>query len=297
MTTGTGKKLWGWYPTGKVWLPIQVDLNGKLIVDMSGVDLGDLGDVNITAPAANSIIKWDAVAGEWIDIPLWVPAHAASHEDTGADEIDVAGLSGLTADEQDPLMDADDWGIFHDFTNFLTAVTVGGVVTAGVRVCSMTTTAVNNSTATVYVMWPFPVQLFNKDITICFSFYPNVWGTGSFVWFSFGKYVSAADPTDKCIGFRLDDLALKGITHDGANIHVIDLATLLVSAGEYALKMVYTAGVGVEWFVDGVSKGSSADIPNGAVANSAMYFTCKNAAAGFSMVLVTSARWAYKGEW
>ncbi|GAI09502.1 unnamed protein product [marine sediment metagenome] len=24
--------IWGWYPTDKIWVPIQVDANGKLVV-------------------------------------------------------------------------------------------------------------------------------------------------------------------------------------------------------------------------------------------------------------------------
>jgi len=54
---GAGKKLWGYYPTTDVWVPLQVDENGKVVVDMSGVwaaePLGiefviDGGDVAIT---------------------------------------------------------------------------------------------------------------------------------------------------------------------------------------------------------------------------------------------------------
>jgi len=34
---GAGKQAWGWYPTGKIWVPIQVDVNGKTVVDMSAI--------------------------------------------------------------------------------------------------------------------------------------------------------------------------------------------------------------------------------------------------------------------
>jgi len=29
---GAGAKILGWYKTGKIWVPIQVDVNGKLVV-------------------------------------------------------------------------------------------------------------------------------------------------------------------------------------------------------------------------------------------------------------------------
>jgi len=29
---GAGIKIWGWYKAGKIWVPIQVDVNGKLVI-------------------------------------------------------------------------------------------------------------------------------------------------------------------------------------------------------------------------------------------------------------------------
>lgn len=55
--------------------------------------------------------KFQRPPRRWFDIPggTIVPAaHAPSHEDGGTDEIDVTGLSGLLADEQDPLNHAAD---------------------------------------------------------------------------------------------------------------------------------------------------------------------------------------------
>ncbi len=34
---GAGKLLWGYHPATKTWLPLQVDANGKVIVDMSAI--------------------------------------------------------------------------------------------------------------------------------------------------------------------------------------------------------------------------------------------------------------------
>jgi len=32
MKEGSGAKVWGWYKAGKVWVPIQVDVDGKLVI-------------------------------------------------------------------------------------------------------------------------------------------------------------------------------------------------------------------------------------------------------------------------
>jgi len=34
---GAAKQAWGWYPAGKVWVPLQVDVDGKVVVDMSAI--------------------------------------------------------------------------------------------------------------------------------------------------------------------------------------------------------------------------------------------------------------------
>jgi len=97
---GQERLLYGWDATTSEWIKLQVDASGFVKVDLSAVDLGDLGDVNLAGIAANDIIYWNTVAGEWQPIAMWVAAHAASHELGGADEIDVGGLSGQLADDQ-----------------------------------------------------------------------------------------------------------------------------------------------------------------------------------------------------
>lgn len=32
---GAGAKIWGWYKAGKIWVPIQVDDEGKLVITAS----------------------------------------------------------------------------------------------------------------------------------------------------------------------------------------------------------------------------------------------------------------------
>jgi len=78
--------------------------NGTNWIDSTGAaasDLGDVADVNIPAPANNDLIVYDGVAGEWIALSIGDLAdHHARHENGGADEISVAHLSGLLADDQ-----------------------------------------------------------------------------------------------------------------------------------------------------------------------------------------------------
>jgi len=63
---GAGKLLWGYYPATKAWIPLQVDENGKVIVDMSAINLDDLGDVNAPAPGDGDALVWDDATGRWI---------------------------------------------------------------------------------------------------------------------------------------------------------------------------------------------------------------------------------------
>lgn len=62
---GAGKLLWGWDSTNEVWIPIEVDANGYLKVDLSSVNLDDLADLDVAAPGDNHLIYWDDAAGKW----------------------------------------------------------------------------------------------------------------------------------------------------------------------------------------------------------------------------------------
>lgn len=65
---GAGKKLWGYYPTDGVWLPLQVNADGKVVADMSAINLNDLGDVNAPAPADGEVLQRDAATSKWVAV-------------------------------------------------------------------------------------------------------------------------------------------------------------------------------------------------------------------------------------
>ena len=88
---GAGKKLWGWYPTTKVWVPLQVDVNGKVVVDASAIYLNDLGDTNVPTPADDDVLYWNNAASKWQSKANWVAAHKDSHDpEDGSDPLDTA---------------------------------------------------------------------------------------------------------------------------------------------------------------------------------------------------------------
>lgn len=62
---GAGAKIWGWYKAGKKWVEIQVDNEGRVIVDMSAISPGDIGDIDLTGIADGDVLYWDAATSLW----------------------------------------------------------------------------------------------------------------------------------------------------------------------------------------------------------------------------------------
>ena len=82
--------------------------------------------------------------------------------------------------------------------------------------------------------------------------------------------LSAADPAIKSVGWRLDGFALKGIVHNGTSLTVVDLSTTLTGGVVYSLFLKFIAGDKIEWYVNGVLKGSSSSIPSSYYATEAL---------------------------
>ena len=63
---GAGKKVWGYYPTTDTWIPLQVDVDGKVIVDMSAITLDDLADVIGAGALEGDMLYFDATSGTFM---------------------------------------------------------------------------------------------------------------------------------------------------------------------------------------------------------------------------------------
>lgn len=60
-----GKLLWGWDSTNSVWIPVLVDSSGRIKADLSNVNLNDLADVSVPAPADGDFFYYDDATGLW----------------------------------------------------------------------------------------------------------------------------------------------------------------------------------------------------------------------------------------
>uniref|UniRef100_A0A6H2A2N2 Uncharacterized protein n=1 Tax=viral metagenome TaxID=1070528 RepID=A0A6H2A2N2_9ZZZZ len=83
-----GVLLWGWDDTNKVWVKLQVDADGLVKVDMSAINLNDLGDVSVAAPADDDLFYYDDATGLWKSRKLEdadIPAGIARDAEVTAD--------------------------------------------------------------------------------------------------------------------------------------------------------------------------------------------------------------------
>jgi hypothetical protein len=80
----------------------QFEFNESLVETTgTAMILNDISDVDLTGVADNDLLKYDAASGDWKPEELLaaeLPSHATRHQDGGADEISIAGLSGEPAD-------------------------------------------------------------------------------------------------------------------------------------------------------------------------------------------------------
>lgn len=89
--------------------------------------------------------------------------------------------------------------------------------------------------------------------------------TNGIIRFTLGKSggIGVAALTDKGIGIQIDNLALKGIVHNGSSGATIDLTLTMVDDRVYVIVIVSDGSGNIEWFVDGTSEGTSAAGPIG----------------------------------
>lgn len=60
-----GALLWGYDATNKKWIPLAVDENGYVKVDLSNINLDDLANVSVASPTNGHIFYYDGATGLW----------------------------------------------------------------------------------------------------------------------------------------------------------------------------------------------------------------------------------------
>ena len=175
--------------------------------------------------------------------------------------------------------------------NWLTSVTGSGSYTntLGRLSASSGTTASSNSrvsTGTLTCLSPGQAQWildWAKRCVLRFNFTvinATTNGISRAQWGRSGDVNDLANLDAKGIGIRIDNLALKGLAHNGTSLRVVNLNTTLVAGTTYRMRIVSDGAGNVEWFLDGVSKGTSAAGPSsaGSLPNTSIQITAENGA-------------------
>lgn len=247
-----GSLLWGYYPTTKKWIPLQVDADGYVKVDMSAISLGDLGDVRVPAPADNNFLYWDATAGEWTYRPLVeadIPAaiardaevdgkivayaapliHAPRHEWLGDDQVDVRGLwvnrNTLCID----------WQTIGQWTQ----VNGGsGSQVIDIAMCDLLTGATNGSYARIlntgnFIFRPRPAA----DNPLAYYRYRlsnrNLVQSASTIWAGIFRNVTAPSDTAIHAAFKIIDGRIYASCADGTTQTITDTGNTTLATGAY----------------------------------------------------------------
>jgi len=311
-------QLWGWDLANKVWIPLQVDANGYVKVDLSNINLDDLGDVSVAAPGDGEILYWNDAAGEWqaraedifvcadlnacvlnalgdVNVPApadregicwdaasskWICGKSARILTTQGDML-IHGAADLErlpkgknryflcmgASEPEWVKgfefapDPRQWQHELEFFDWTTATLGSGAVEAqgyGVLRLKSGRTAGGKARGRGF-LWGWQ-EFHDLDID-WFAWLINFrTSANGKKWLKMDEDIFD-DPVSQSIGWRLDGTALKGITHDGTNLHVVDLSLAVPDGAHIRLFMRFLHLNKVQWYVDGDLKGESTDIP------------------------------------
>jgi len=308
---GAGKLLWGWHPATKTWIPLQVDINGKVVVDMSAISLGDLGDVRVPAPADQNFLYWDATAGEWTyrilvdaDIPAGIArdaevASAVADEATArVADVDAEEAARITADTDHAALTTGVHGAASNEDILVAALNRSNFTMIPVN-AGWTTTEVNSG-----VLTQQPLRIvahtgvtanseasgyaraygFNEDGNYN---YLN-WDKRLSLIFNLGRVIPDTEviarvqlklaTTEgalgaKGIGLKVANFALWGESY-GTGLGEVDLETSSIEAHGNQIRVDLDPGVSVKWYMNGTligTQATAAKIPTGITA-SATYF-------------------------
>lgn len=166
------------------------------------------------------------------------------------------------------------WAHFHDFINWTSAVAGTGSATLDIRRILLGTGATASSTALARFnqdrpLWSSGVAGdvidWSKRIIIIGMLEVGLSTTNGINRLTLGKNTTdgVAALTDKGIGIEVRNLALHGIVHNGTTGAAVNLSTS-VTLSQCASVIIESDGAGnIEWFVDGLSVGTSAAGPIG----------------------------------
>jgi hypothetical protein len=160
--------------------------------------------------------------------------------------------------------------VLNDFTNFSSTTIGSGAVTQVVRRAAALTGTTANSAATIYRdLNPSAEGASNwtkKHELIFVAMLQTATANGK-AYLGFGRTMTSTpgDPTNSFMGFRVDNLALRGLVHDGTNLYVIDLGLELARDEGHLFKVLLIPGSKIEFYLDGAKKGETDHyIPSGA---------------------------------
>lgn len=171
------------------------------------------------------------------------------------------------------IIDQGQWVDINNFQGTITASSGSGQAATGLRRALTRTGATAGSTASVRtdttMGWStgqgHNVLDWSKRIVLHAVFTPSDSTSNGISRLTLGKgsATGVGDLADKGIGLQIDQLALKGIVHDGTSGATVDLSATLTEGTTYAVTIVSDGSGNLEWFLDGASKGSSSAGPTG----------------------------------
>lgn len=184
------------------------------------------------------------------------------------------GLGVLETDAREVIED-DQWVAFDDFSNWGSTVVGSGSVSQDIRLARVSTGATGSSEAALHptndahgfsrgkninvLNWSKPLAM----KIVCSMIDGTANGEARVVLGKDPGLGDVADPSDKAIGIRVDDQALKGIVHNGTDLTVVDLSTTMTLDRCYDVEIRSAGDGSVIWKVDDVQKGSTGNGPTG----------------------------------
>ena len=185
-----------------------------------------------------------------------------------SDQVELGNYAKVLRD----LIDQDGWQSLPINAGWTTVVTGSGAVTQAPRKQQVATGATASSTALARITnqagWSagkgYEVINWSKRIHIKLFLCVPSGTTNGIARVMMGKNDTGVDAfTKKGIGIQVENLAFKGIVHDGTSGATIDLSTTLTAGTLYRVLITSDGAGNVEWSLDGVSKGTSAAGPTG----------------------------------